>query len=694
MLNFVFEILIEEIPHGVLPNTSQHIKDQLPILLSKYGVNYKSITYFMTPRRLAFYIEECPSKGNDRIIEQKGPSSKAAYDEQGNPTKALQGFFNSYNVTLSDIEEREIKGQKYLFIQKTEIGEDLEKILPIILKELIQGNKFPQPMRWNYNNEVYEFIRPVRGIMALLNDKILPVTFFGLESSNSTYGHRQLFPQAIVLSNANKYEEILKTHGCIPKFEEREQIIQDHVAAIVSSINGIALLDDELLSILASLTEYPYPLLATFDPEFLSLPKEVLISEMKVHQKYIPIIDQKGALLPNYIITANISYQDESTKKNILAGNDRVLRARFADGQFFFEEDSKKRLTYYADQLSSIAFIDGAGSIADKIERMKIIATYLTNILEPSIDQKDLIQAVSFSKADLSSLMVGEFPELQGIIGAYYAKNQGMSDDVVLAIREHYYPMNIDGELHVPTQNLSALLGLTDRLDNLFTLYAVGKTVTGSRDPYALRRQTIAIINILLQYKWEAFSIIDIFKNISSLYIPMLTIDQQEWQKMILDFIQVRLEGILKNTPYNYQADTLNAIFSQKIDIILHDIDRAGALQQIRTKNHASFTNLIELAKRISNILKDQKVQTLQESLLSEDIEKQLYLQYQQVTKQINILSYEDRLLELLKMEQVIVQFFDTILVKTGDEKEINRIALLHLIDKLFMDQADFSKLS
>lgn len=694
MLNFIFEILIEEIPHGVLPNTSQYIKDQLPVLLSKYGIESKSITYFMTPRRLAFYIEGCPSKGKDRVIEQKGPSTKAAYDEQGNPTKALQGFFNSYDVSSSDIEEREIKGQKYILIQKIETGEELEKILPNILQELIQGFKFPQPMRWNHNNETYEFIRPVRGITALINDKILPLTFFGLESSNILYGHRQLFPKDIVLSHADEYEVTLKKHGCIPRFEERQTIIQEQIKTIVSSINGVALLDAELLSILASLTEYPHPLLASFDPDFLSLPKEVLISEMKVHQKYVPIVDENGILLPNYIITSNISFQDEITKNNILAGNDRVLRARFADGQFFFEEDTKKGLAHYADLLSSIAFIDGAGSMADKVERTKKIATYLRDLLDPSIDLDDLLQAVSFSKVDLSSLMVGEFPELQGIIGAYYARNQGLKENVALAIKEHYYPINVDGKIYIPTQKLSALVGLADRLDNLFTLYAVGKTVTGSRDPYALRRQTIAIINILVQYQWKSFSLTDTFKQLSSLYKPILTVDIQEWQKMLLDFIKVRLEGILKSEPYNYQVDTLNATFTKNLDIIINDIARATALQQIRTKNHTSFTNLIELAKRIANILKDQKIQDLQESLLSEDAEKKLYSQYQQVTQKIDNLSYEDRLLELVKMEQVIVYFFDTILVKTGDEKEINRIALLNLIYKLFMDQADFSKLS
>ena len=693
MPNFLFEILVEEIPHGVLPGTSQYLKTQIPALLSKYALSSESIEYFISPRRLAFLIKGLPTKGQDRILEQKGPSLKAAYDENGNPTKALEGFFNSYKVTKNDIEEREIKGQSYIFIQKNEEGASLPDILPMILGELIKGISFPQPMRWNHKDEVHEFIRPVRGIVALIDKEILPVKFFGIEADRTLKAHRQLAPNPISLDHADNYKEVLKKNACIASFEERENFIKSEIEKLVKSINGVALLDDELLSILASLTEFPHPLLATFDSSFLSLPKEVLISEMKVHQKYVPIMDDKGNLLPNYIITANISYEDAETKANILKGNNRVLKARFADGQFFYEEDHKKGLDFYSDSLKSIAFVEGAGSIADKIERIQKIALYLKKLLSLDIKEDSLKKAIQYAKADLSSLMVGEFPELQGIIGSYYAQSQGLSEDVATAIREHYYPMNLEGENLHPSIPLSGLVGLADRIDNLLTLYAVGKTVTGSRDPYALRRQTIAIINILTQFQWTKFSINDMFENLSDIYKPILSVSKEDWKQSLEMFIKVRLEGILKVAPYEYSADTLNATLIS-IDFILDDIKKAGALQRVREEHAEQFQHLIELAKRISNILKNQSISSIKEELLSEKEEKDLYKAYRDLSEKIENLSYDERLQELVNMEKIITSFFDNIMVKTGDAKEINRIALLSLIHQLFIKQADFSKLS
>lgn len=693
MPNFLYEILVEEIPHGVLPSISQYIQTQIPQLFTKYGLHRGETHYFITPRRIGFLINDLPNKGQGRQIEQKGPSVKVAYDEQGNPTKALQGFFTSYNVTKNDIVEKEIKGQKYIFVQKTEEGVSLVDILPNILQELMQGFHFSQPMKWNYQGKTYEFIRPIRGITALINQQILPVSFFGLQSDRILFGHRQLYPNPISLDHANNYEETLKQNGCIANFDLRKQKIQSETIQLAQEIQGEALLDEELLSILTSLTEYPFPLRAEFDPSFLSLPKEVLISEMKIHQKYVPIIDSKGNLLPFYIITANIPYEDPTTKSNILTGNNRVLKARFADGKFFFEEDSKKGLDFLHESLSSISFVEGAGSIGNKVERMKQISLYLKDLLDPKLLEKDLFMAVKYAKADLGSLMVGEFPELQGIIGSYYAENQGMNKSVALAIKEHYYPMNLDGKNLVPTQTLSAIVGLADRLDNLFTLYAVGKTVTGSRDPYALRRQTIAIVNILLQYQWTNFSLEDLFKHTIALYKPFMTLSEEEWKTTLKTFIKVRLEGILKSAPFEYSSDTLNASLIN-IDYLLEDITRAGALQKVRTDYQAQFSRLSELAKRIANILKDQIPQEFKEELLIEQEEKDLYQTYKIVSQKIKTLPYDQQLLELITMEETIAKFFNSIMVKTGDEKEINRISLLNLIYQLFIEQADFSKLS
>ncbi len=684
MPNFLFELLVEDMPHGVLPGTSEYIEEQVPHLLEKHGIYTGNIEYFTTPRRLAFLVRGIPEKGLDRIIEQKGPSVKAAYDQDGNPSKALEGFFKSYGVTADDIEQREIKGQKYIFVQKTESGDSAELILPRLIKELIDGIKFHQPMRWNEGGEVFEFIRPVRGILALLDGSVLPLNMFGLDSHAELYGHRQMYPKPVTLANPLDYEKTLKQHGVVPSFSERQSIIFEQAEKCAASAGGNAVLDDELLSILASLTENPNLLLADFDPSYLKLPKEVLISEMKVHQKYIPVT-KSGKLLPNYIITANIPVSDSETRKNILAGNNRVLLARFADGQFFFDEDSKKGLDHYANQLKSVSFVEGAGSIADKINRMQKLAVYLKDVLAPQISTEDILQAVYLSKADLSSLMVGEFPELQGIIGYYYAKNEDIPHDIALSIREHYHPDEI-------TQDISSIVALADRIDNLFTLYAVGRTVTGSRDPYGLRRQTIAVLNILLKNEWEQFSMRHLIENNISIYAPLMTDDQKKWNNQILDFVKTRLEGILKSEPYNYNADTLNAAFHKDIDQIVSDASRASALQKVRQQ--PSFPRLVELYKRISNILKDQHIQPLREELLEEPAEKNLYNYCNNLKFDLVQYNEEEYLEALLKMEEPIAEFFDNVMVKTGDQREINRTALLNMVQQIFLQQADFSKIS
>ncbi|MGL4367782.1 MAG: glycine--tRNA ligase subunit beta [Brevinemataceae bacterium] len=694
MPNFLFEMLLEEVPQNVLPEMALYIESSLPELLNKYKLSYHNIRYFASPRRVGFLINGLPLEAENRIIEQKGPSIKAAYDSEGKPTKALEGFLATYHVAISDIEEREIKGQKYIFIRKTEQGLGLEHLFPQILKELIDNIRFNQPMRWNCNGNLYEFIRPVRGITVLIDEKVLPVSFFGIDADRKLFGHRQLFPNPVELKTATEYEEVLEQNGCIPNFEKRRQIIFSAVNNIADTKKAELLLDNELLNTLTSLTEYPYPVLGEYESSFLSLPKEVLISEMKVHQKYIPLADNKGTLIPNYIITANLPSDDPETKANILAGNHRVLCSRFTDGAFFFEEDIRKGLTYYAEVLKDVSFVEGAGSMADKVQRMHKLAEYFADNIFSGINKAQLTTVVSLAKADLNSLMVGEFPELQGIMGYYYALKEGVDPAVALAVKEHYYPMSIDGVYTSPSQALSAVAGLADRFDNLFTLYAVGKTVTGSRDPYALRRQMIASIHLLLQFECSQFSLNKLLEFALPIYQPFMTVTPEEWKAQIYRLISVRLEGILKSEPYHYQIDTITAVFAHHVDMVLDDIKRVGVLSGIRLQNKDQFVRLVELAKRIGNIIKDQPEYSLDESMLIDQAEKNLYLSYTDLSKSVSELPYDVFLTKLLEMESVIALFFDSVMVKTGDQLQYNRTALLQNLYRLFLMAADFSKFS
>jgi len=716
MPNFLFEIYLEEVPHSILPISAEFIQKKLPKLLFEETLTYQEIEYFTSPRRFAFLIKDLPKFGLDKILEQKGPSIKNAYNDDKTPSIALQGFLKSHNVSLKDIIEKDIKEQLYIFIQKLVQGQQIIDILPRILKKLINSIQFPQPMRWNYNNETFEFIRPIRGITALLDQEILDISFFGLKATREIYGHRQFFPKPITLKSSDEYEICLTENGCIPRYNQRKKRIHHKAQELANSINGTLLLDEELLNDLCSLTEWPHCILANFDEKYLSLPKEVLISEMRIHQKYIPLVDNQLNLLPYYIITTNIPINDENTKNNILKGNNKVLLSRFSDGQFFYSEDLKKGLDFYKNALSSISFVESAGSMKDKVDRIQFIAGYLSKMFSSTLNHEDIINASQYSKADIASLMVGEFPELQGVIGSYYAPYNNLNSTVSLAIREHYYPLNYEGQILNPTQELSAIIGLADRIDNLCTLYAIGKTVTGSRDPYALRRQTIAMINILIQYQWENFSINSLLDHIAPLYQDMLDQNKdhifnnkiinnsgifnstnseilQKWKFLLKDFIKTRLEGMLKVHPFNLQQDTLNSSLTQ-INFILNDIEKVSILQEVRIKNQEKFALLIELFKRIKNIIKDQKILEFKESLLQEEAEKKLYKKYLDIIDIIDNLSYKDKLSELVNIEEVLTAFFNKIMVKTKDEKEKNRLALLNNIYQLFMNQADFSKLS
>lgn len=690
MSNFLFEILVEEIPHSVLPKAYFQLKEHVPFFLDKHGLSHENTVYYASPRRLAFLVKGLPAKAAPRFIEQKGPSLKAAYTPDGKPTKALEGFFSSYNVSQEDLIEKEVKGQVYLFLQKTEEGLVLADVLSKFCADVIGALKFSEPMRWNMNHVVFEFIRPVRGVTAMIDSSVLPLSFFGCSSSNKLYGHRQFFPEPVTLTHAEHYEKTLHSVGVIPSLEERMQSIKKDVEKICAPINALPSLDEELLSILACLTEDPHPVLASFDKRFLEIPPEVLVSEMKVHQKYIPLFDTQGSLLPYYIITANIPLSNPEAKENVLRGNSRVFTARAEDGAFFYEEDNKKGLTYYKNTLDSVTFVEGAGSLADKITRMHKLAFIIQKQLEVSFDQKSLDCAIDYCKADLSSLMVGEFSELQGTMGWYYAKNSGFPEDASLAIKEHYFPLA--GQ--TPSTALSGFVGLIDRLDNLCTLFAVGKTVTGSRDPYALRRQAIAVIHILMQFSWDKFSVRSFLSAVLPVYQEILVIPSSEWKTLLIDFIKIRLEGVLKADPYGYASDTISAILEAGFDNILSDIMRVQALQSLRATDTEVLNSVVELAKRIGNITKGQAPAEFNEDLLLETAEKALYKDYLILEKELvsvsNVLSFK----KLMGLGSAIEAFFETVMVKCGGEIEKNRIALLQKIEALFKRLADFSRLS
>lgn len=684
--DLLFEIGTEEIPHAVLTDSIAQFKTKLISDFQKNGLEFEKIFVYGTPRRLAAFVSDMQETTTQKTVEKKGPDTKRSFDIDGKPTKALEGFLRSNKATLDDIIEKEFKGNKYVFINQTLGGHATSSILPDLLNHLIHSLNFKKVMKWGDGEST--FVRPIRWIVALFGEKILNLKYENLQASNISFGHRLCSNPQIEFQTPSNYKIMLKEKNVIVDPIERREIILDKVEKAAQRLNTRSILSQDLLDTLINLTEFPDIVVGTFEEEFLELPKEVLISEMEEHQKYIPLENKDGSLSNHFIVVTNTKAND-----NIVRGNERVIRARFKDGKFFFDEDRKNPLENSLEKLKQVVFAKGLGTLFDKTQRL----AFITEELARTIGFEDVLnearRTAKLCKVDLVSNMVYEFPELQGTMGYYYAMHSKESSNVSISIKEHYYPRFSGDDL--PSLKEGILVSLADRIDNLFAMYSVGKTVTGSKDPYALRRQTLGIIRILIE-KQIHLDFSSLFDRLFPLYRDFLKIDADEFRNSILNFIKTRIKTVFKE--FGFYPDEISAGLPEAFSDIYDSYLRIKAIHEARPTE--DFSNLAVAFKRIKNILKGEKpAGNLNPELFKEVAEKELYSIYRENQKSfldtIAERNYVGSISILKSFRKPVDHFFDQVLVIDKDPQiKNNRIALLDAIDQLFMEFIDFDQIN
>lgn len=685
MAELLFEIGTEEIPSSYLPKAMEEMKTILAAEFKNNRLSYKEIRTLATPRRLALTAIGVSPAQEKRMIEVIGPAKHIAYDEKGQPTKAALGFARGQGVAVEQLEVvRKEKGE-YVCLRKVEEGAETFTLLPAILTRLISSLSFPKSMRW-MDLDIY-FARPIHWILALFDGQVLPLQIGNVSSGNLSRGHRFMAPGSFQVKDLGDYLRKLKNSFVIVNPDERKEMILAEANKAASEVSGYLLQDEGLLETINYLVEYPVAIRGSFPAEFLSLPREVLISVMREHQKYFPVVDANGNLLPYFIAISNTRPKDVAV---VARGNERVLRARLADARFFFEEDQKVSLIQRLEGLKKVVYHSKLGTSYEKVMRICHLADFLAEQLAP--DLKEIIhRAALLCKGDLITGMVGEFPNLQGIIGGIYAKLAGEKEEIALAIYEHYLPQTAGGPL--PKSPGGAILSIVDKLDTIVGCFGVGLIPTGTADPYALRRQTIGIINIILDknYSLSLSALIDQCLNLLAEKIerPPETVKAE-----VLEFFKGRVQNIL--IMKELALDAVEAALAAGFDDLVDLQARAQALHEF--KKVPDFESLAITFKRVVNISSGYRPEKIDAEKFEHPREHALFAAYQErkikAEERISQKDYPSALKELAMLRQPVDEFFDSVLVMADNEViKANRLALLANISQLFFRIGDFSRI-
>ena len=701
MNKFILEIGTEEIPSIYIDSILKYLKNNARNYLEQSNIDYDSIDTWGTPRRLILYVEGIASQQKDIFQKIKGPPTAIAFNSKGKPENPVIKFSQVNRVKLKDlIIEKTNKGE-YVFARKLIKGKKIELVLPEICLNLIDNINLSKSMKWGDTS--IRFIRPIRWLLTLYNNKVIPLKLGGLTSNRITFGHRLLTTGPIKVDSAGQYFAILKKNYVIIDPVERKEIIESQILQIIKNNGGREYIDQMLLEDVKNLVEYPKVLMGRFDKKYLDLPAEVLTAVMTKHQKYFPVYCDKEALLPLFLVVINGN--EERYSESIVKGNERVLRARLEDAKFFYQEDQKttepalKFLDNNRDKLKNIVFQENLGTVYDKVERLATISDGIAQELQLSPDSRQILKrSVQLCKSDLVTEMVKEFPELQGIMGKEYALLQGEDSQVATTIYEHYLP-RYSGD-SFPTTVTGSILSITDKLDNIVSCFVNDLIPDGSQDPYALRRQALGIINIILLQEMY-FSISQVIElNINILLkdrqlAEQLTPENKSNVQIIKDFIFQRLRYLLLEKKYRY--DIIDAVLAKNPDNILDILTRITAIQNIYQT--PGFIHTITAATRAFNLSRNAPGLRVNISLFQEKEEHSLYNHYLKVKEIIEKLikrhCYDDVFLNLETMNVPIDTFFDKILVMVEDEKiRSNRLALLRTIADLYFSVADLTKIA
>ena len=685
--DLLIEIGTEELPPKALSFLSHALEELIKNSLKSAGLHSKSVKRFATPRRLALLVTELDVAQKDKQIKRIGPALSAAFETNGEATPAALGFARSCGVEVNQLGKTKKEGVEKLSFLSSEKGSETKDLIPDIVTQAMNKLPVPKRMRWGESRE--EFVRPVHWIIILFGNKVLNLSAYGVCSSNKTFGHRFHHNFEILIDDAADYEKRLEVTGhVIPDFEKRKELIRTLLREEGVKANATTIIDEELLEEVSSLIEYPVALTGNFDPEFLEVPAEALILAMKSHQKCFYLVDANNKLLPKFVAISNIISKDPA---QVIKGNERVIRPRLADARFFFEKDKESTLASRMEPLGAIVFQDKLGSVFDKSKRVASLAKEIA--IELDAEEALCERAALLSKCDLITNMVGEFADLQGLMGAYYARNDGEPIEVCEALHEQYLPRFAGDKL--PESTTGAILAIADKLDTMVGLFGIGQPPTGSKDPFALRRSAIGILRILVERELD----LNIMKAISASISAHGDTDfQVDTDELVFDFLLERFRAW-------YQESGISSGVFQSVFVIKpqRPLDFYHRIQAVNSFNKLSEAVALSAAnKRVSNLLSKQE--RVSESgicnvdLLVEPSEKVLYEAIQdkilEVAPMFEEGNYTAGLQSLSTLKQAVDVFFDNVLVMHEDERiRANRLALLQELRALFLRTADISYL-
>ena len=682
--DYLFEIGTEEMPAHVVTRSVNQLADRTRKFLKENGLSFKDIKTFSTPRRLTILVEDLAEKQEDIDEVKKGPAKKIAQDADGNWTKAAQGFARGQGVSVDDIYFEELKGTEYAYVHIQKEGKKASDIL-LGMSDIIKAMTFPTKMRWDSND--FEFVRPIHWLVSLYGNDVIPVKILDITAGRKTEGHRFL-GDSVVLANADDYEDALKNQFVIVDAKERKDMIVHQINDLVAKNNWQVKEDKNLLEEVTNLVEYPTVFAGSFDEKYLQIPDEVLITSMKDNQRYFEVYDEDGKLI-NYFIAVRNGNKDYLD--NVISGNEKVLVARLDDAQFFYDEDRKYPLSHFVDKMKNVSFHDKIGSMAEKMERVQIIGNYLAkrwNLDENFVSDFD--RASELYKFDLVTQMVGEFAELQGVMGMHYARLAGENEEVAVAIKEHYMPATAEGPL--PETTVGSLLSIADKLDTIITFFGAGMIPTSSNDPYALRRYAYGIVRILLNQKWSLpFNavlpeIVDLINGKTPAKLPKAGEEDEE----IALFIRDRIKQYLQKN--NFKYDIIDAVLASSQQDPSQILAAANVLQLHH--DDEEFKPVVESSTRIDNILKKAKFNgqvEVNEELFDDNSEKELFAGVQNLQE---IEDLADLYQGFVQLQPVINQYFETNMIMAKDENvKNNRLAQLSQVSEMADRLGDLSKL-
>lgn len=695
MSTILFELGCEELPPKSLKPLRDALQASVAEQLSAAEITFDSIKAFAAPRRLAIQIEGISDKQPDRTEQKRGPAIKAAFDSDGNPTRAAMGFAKGLGIEASELTTINTDKGDYVGFEQTISGQATTELLPAIFQTALDSLPIAKRMRSGASRN--EFVRPVQWVVLMQDDTVIDATIQGHQTGSQTRGHRFHSPDYHDIAHANDYEQLLDGLKVVADFDKRQMLIKNQVKALADEVNSDAIVPQDLLDEVTALVDFPIALRASFEARFLQVPQEALISTMQADQKYFCLTDKTGKLQPYFIFITNIESKDPN---QIIEGNEKVVRPRLADAEFFFLQDQKQPLFALTESLKTRVFQDKLGTIWEKSERIAKLAAFIATLMQQQghdINVDETVRAGILSKADLASSLVGEYPELQGIAGTYYARLNDEPEAVAASLEEQYLP-KFSGDV-LPQTPVGICLALADRLDTLVGIFAIDQAPTGSKDPFSLRRSAIGILRILIE-KQLPVNLVALVEQAIKGYSDA---EGSKIAKMgdtftqVMAFLNSRYRAMY--TEQGVSVDTIQAVQAINPHMPLDFDQRIRAVQAFSELSQASM--LADSNKRVANILAKSEVSvadTVDETLLSEPAEQNLYNNVHQaqmaVTPLLEQADYTQVLQTLASLDEPLTQFFDNVMVNSDDAAlKNNRLALLKQVRALFLTVADISEL-